>query len=89
VLGWTYDDAAGECLDKVGRALGMKYPAGAEIDNLALTIKERVTMPLPLKNEDSFNFSFSGLKTAALKYKGKISNEVWLPLSWKQWSTTC
>jgi len=27
VLGWTYDDAAGECLDKVGRALGMKYPA--------------------------------------------------------------
>jgi len=54
----------------------MKYPAGAEIDNLALTIKERVTMPLPLKNEDSFNFSFSGLKTAALKYKGKISNEV-------------
>jgi len=39
VLGWTYDDAAGECLDKVGRALGMKYPAGAEIDNLALTIK--------------------------------------------------
>ncbi len=76
VLGWTYDDAAGECLDKVGRALGMKYPAGAEIDNLALRIKERVTMPLPLKNEDSFNFSFSGLKTAALKYKGKISNEV-------------
>ena len=76
LLGWTYDDAAGECLDKVGRALGMKYPAGAEIDNLALKVKERVTMPLPLKNEDSFNFSFSGLKTAALKYKGKVSNEV-------------
>jgi len=66
----------------------MKYPAGAEIDNLALRIKERVTMPLPLKNEDSFNFSFSGLKTAALKYKGRFLMKYWLPLSWKQWSTT-
>jgi N6-L-threonylcarbamoyladenine synthase len=76
LLGWTYDDAAGECLDKVGRALGMRYPAGPEMDRLALTIQERIDLPLPLKNEDSFNFSFSGLKTAALQQKGKVPSDV-------------
>lgn len=76
LIGWTYDDAAGECLDKVGRALGMKYPAGPAIDKLALDISDRIALPLPLKNESSFNFSFSGLKTAALRHRDDTSPEI-------------
>jgi len=67
-LGRTRDDAAGECLDKVGRMLGLPYPAGPEIDRLALEGDPRA-YPLPrgLAGEQSFDFSFSGLKTAALQ----------------------
>lgn len=66
-LGRTLDDAAGECLDKVGRLLGLPYPAGPEIDRLAL-IGDPTSVPLPrgLEGEGTLDFSFSGLKTAAL-----------------------
>src|SRR5690606_22545225 len=64
-LGRTLDDAAGECLDKVGRVLGLGYPAGPEIDRLAQAGDSRA-YPLPQALwGDSFDFSFSGLKTAA------------------------
>ena len=65
-LGGTRDDAAGEAFDKVARLLGLAYPGGPEISRLAATATER-TFRLPrawLRGND--DFSFSGLKTAAL-----------------------
>ena len=66
-LGRTRDDAAGECLDKVGRMLGLPYPAGPVIDRLAMQGDPKAyTLPRGLAGEESLDFSFSGLKTAAL-----------------------
>src|SRR5690606_2877507 len=66
-LGRTRDDAAGECLDKVGRVLGLPYPAGPQIDRLAAEGNPQAfRLPRGLAGEESFDFSFSGLKTAAL-----------------------
>ncbi|KLL03893.1 MAG: O-sialoglycoprotein endopeptidase [Mycoplasmataceae bacterium CE_OT135] len=63
LLGQTLDDAVGECLDKVSLLLGHTYPGGPIIEKLALTGKN--TYPLPLtKLDNTFAFSFSGLKTA-------------------------
>ncbi len=65
-LGRTLDDAAGECLDKVGRVLGLEYPAGPEIDRLAREgDPSAYALPRAL-GADTFDFSFSGLKTAAI-----------------------
>lgn len=66
-LGRTLDDAAGECLDKVGRVLGLPYPAGPEIDRLAAEgDREAIRFPRALAGKATYDFSFSGLKTAAL-----------------------
>lgn len=66
-VGETLDDAAGEAFDKIGRALGLGYPAGRLIDELALEgDKDRFIFPVALKNADGYDFSFSGLKTKAL-----------------------
>ena len=66
-LGETLDDAVGEVFDKVGRMLGMGYPAGSLIEKTALKGNpDRFNFPRPLKNHNSFNWSFSGLKTAVL-----------------------
>ena len=65
-LGRTLDDAAGECLDKVGRVLGLPYPAGPHLDRLAAA-GDPQAYPLPRAlGSDTFDFSFSGLKTAAV-----------------------
>ena len=64
-LGGTLDDAVGECYDKVGKVIGVDYPAGPKIDKLAQIGKHRYQLPLPL-NDDSYNFSFSGLKSAVI-----------------------
>ena len=77
-LGGTRDDAAGECFDKSGRLLGLSYPAGPEIEQKAkLGNPKAYHFPRPLKNDGSFDFSFSGLKTAVLREveKVKIMNE--------------
>ncbi|HLQ63453.1 MAG TPA: tRNA (adenosine(37)-N6)-threonylcarbamoyltransferase complex transferase subunit TsaD [bacterium] len=67
VLGRTRDDAAGEAFDKVARAMGLGYPGGPELDRLARGGDPRaVALPLPMADE-SFEFSFSGIKTAALR----------------------
>ncbi|OLC30456.1 MAG: tRNA (adenosine(37)-N6)-threonylcarbamoyltransferase complex transferase subunit TsaD [Armatimonadetes bacterium 13_1_40CM_64_14] len=67
VLGRTRDDAAGEAFDKVARAMGLGYPGGPELDRLAHGGDPRaVPLPLPMADE-SFEFSFSGIKTAALR----------------------
>jgi N6-L-threonylcarbamoyladenine synthase len=66
-LGQTLDDAAGEAFDKVAKFLGLPYPGGAVIDRLAAEGNpDRYRLPRPLLHDGSFNFSFSGLKTAVL-----------------------
>ena len=64
-LGGTLDDAVGECYDKVGRVINVSYPAGPIIDKMAHVGKSKYNLPIPL-NDDSFNFSFSGLKSAVI-----------------------
>ncbi|MEJ5173595.1 MAG: tRNA (adenosine(37)-N6)-threonylcarbamoyltransferase complex transferase subunit TsaD [Hydrogenothermaceae bacterium] len=79
-LGGTLDDAVGEVYDKVARALGLGFPGGPIIDRLAREGKEVVKLPRPLihdKEENRFNFSFSGLKSATIReiQKGIYSKE--------------
>ncbi len=71
-LGHTLDDAAGEAFDKVGKMLGLDYPAGATIDRLAQDgDPKRFAFPRALKMRSSFDFSFSGVKTALLTHLEK------------------
>ena len=64
-LGGTLDDAVGECYDKVARVVGIPYPGGPSIDKMAHVGNSTYKLPLPL-NDDSYNFSFSGLKSAVI-----------------------
>jgi len=67
-LGGTRDDAAGEAFDKIGRLLNLPYPGGPSIEkNAEEGNSKRFNLPKPLINSDNFDFSFSGLKTAALR----------------------
>lgn len=68
-IGETRDDAAGEAFDKVARVLGMPYPGGAAFDKISYggDVKA-VTLPSPALAGENLDFSFSGLKTAALNY---------------------
>lgn len=76
-IGGTRDDAAGEAFDKVGRVMGLPYPGGAAMDRLAAEgFENRASMdkahmlsfPSPAINDDTLDFSFSGLKTAVVNY---------------------
>lgn len=68
VIGGTRDDAAGEAFDKIGRLLGLPYPAGPIIAKLAKKGNPKsFPFPRPLIGSDDFDFSFSGLKTAVLR----------------------
>lgn len=77
-LGETLDDAVGECFDKVARVLGLKYPGGPNIERLALNGKHTYNLPKPV-NDDTYNFSYSGLKSAIInlsnKYKDTLNKE--------------
>lgn len=65
IIGQTLDDAAGECLDKVGRMLGLPYPGGLNLAKIAkLNDSNYFNFPVSLNKDKSLNFSFSGLKTA-------------------------
>ena len=64
-LGGTLDDAIGECYDKVARVMDLEYPGGPKLDKLAATGNPSYKLPVPLK-DDSYNFSFSGLKSAVI-----------------------
>lgn len=67
-LGWTVDDAAGECLDKVGRLLGLGYPAGPVVEKLARHgDTQAFPFPLPMTVTKTFDMSFSGIKTHSKK----------------------
>ena len=68
-IGATRDDAAGEAFDKIGRVIGLPYPGGAALDRLAYEGNARaIRLPSPALAGDTLDFSFSGLKTAALNY---------------------
>ncbi len=75
VLGRTLDDAAGEAFDKVGKVLGLAYPAGRVFDALSqrghVAQKGKALFPRPFLDNDHLDFSFSGLKTAATLYISK------------------
>jgi len=77
IIGDTLDDAAGEAFDKTAQLLGLGYPGGLALSNLAEKGSPFFTLPRPLLNTHGFNFSFSGLKTAVLTLvkKQEILNE--------------
>ena len=70
-IGGTRDDAAGEAFDKVGRVMGLPYPGGAAMDRLAKAGFENgrgnmFHFPSPAVSDDTYDYSFSGLKTAVI-----------------------
>lgn len=68
-IGRTRDDAVGECFDKIARVMGIAYPGGAQMDKLASAgNKNAVKFPSAAVHDDSLDYSFSGLKTAAINY---------------------
>ncbi|HEY2685081.1 MAG TPA: tRNA (adenosine(37)-N6)-threonylcarbamoyltransferase complex transferase subunit TsaD [Steroidobacteraceae bacterium] len=67
ILGETLDDAAGEAFDKTAKLLGLPYPGGAALSALAAHgVPGRFVFPRPMLDRPGLDFSFSGLKTAAL-----------------------
>ncbi len=66
VIGETRDDAAGEAYDKVARTLSMPYPGGPHIDRLAATGEATIDLPRAWLEDGSYDFSFSGLKSAVI-----------------------
>lgn len=64
IIGETRDDAAGEAYDKVGRVLGLDYPSGKQIDQMAHEGEDTYHFPRAMIKEPHFDFSFSGLKSS-------------------------
>lgn len=89
IIGETRDDAAGEAYDKVGRVLGLKYPSGKEIDNLAHEGQDTFAFPRAMLKEDNLDFSFSGLKSAFInlvhnaEQRGEVLSQVDLAASFQ------
>lgn len=89
VIGTTLDDAVGEAYDKVGRVLDLPYPGGPVIDKMAAIGKATYKLPIPL-DDNSYNFSFSGLKSAVINLnhnamqRGEIINKEDLAASFQQ-----
>tara|TARA_B100001996_G_C18436988_1_gene506822 strand:- start:63 stop:734 length:672 start_codon:yes stop_codon:yes gene_type:complete len=76
VLGSTIDDSAGECFDKVAKAMGLGYPGGPLIEKLAIKGNPNTfNLPRPLTKNKNCDFSFSGLKTSAIKIIQKHKKE--------------
>lgn len=79
LLGETVDDAAGEAFDKTAKLLGLGYPGGAALSQLARQGRPgKFKLPRPMLNSGDLNFSFSGLKTAVLTVinKQEISDQI-------------
>lgn len=69
IIGRTRDDAAGEAFDKVARAIGLGYPGGPKIDKLSKEGNpEAIHFPRAKVDDNEYDFSFSGLKSAVLNY---------------------
>ncbi len=84
IIGETRDDAAGECFDKTARLLGLGYPGGPAISKEAekwmakiseKNIESNIKLPRPMMHDKSFDFSFSGLKTATLYLIEKLKKD--------------
>ena len=78
LLGQTKDDAAGEAYDKIARAIGLPYPGGPHIEQLSREgDANAIELPRAWMGDDSYDFSFSGLKSAVLNYinKAKMKGE--------------
>jgi len=84
ILGETRDDAAGECFDKCAKILGLSYPGGPIIAEIATKARPSrthegrafVKLPRPMINTKDYDFSFSGLKTAVLYHHRKQPNKI-------------
>lgn len=74
IIGSTLDDAVGECYDKVARVVNIPYPGGPMLDKLAHEGNDIYNLPLPL-DDDSFNFSFSGLKSAVINLAHNLNQK--------------
>ena len=77
IIGTTFDDAVGECFDKIAKILGLPYPGGPSIAKAALS-GDPNKYHFPHPKVDGYNFSFSGLKTAVLR---AVQKELGLPIS--------
>ena len=75
IIGETRDDAIGECYDKVARVLGLPYPGGIPIDKLAIEGEHTYHLPKPLSGEDTYDMSFSGLKTNVINLVHNIEQK--------------
>ena len=64
IIGESVDDAAGEAFDKTAKIMGLGYPGGPIIENIAKNGKSCINLPRPMKHSRDANMSFSGLKTA-------------------------
>ena len=71
VLGKTRDDAIGEAFDKVARVVGLGYPGGPKVDKLAKEGQANIKLPKTHFEDDSLDFSFSGIKTAVINVHHK------------------
>ncbi len=75
-IGRTRDDAIGEAFDKVARVMGMPYPGGAEMDRIAYEGNAAaLKLPSAAINDDTLDFSFSGLKTAVINHLNTLSQK--------------
>ena len=89
IIGSTLDDAVGECYDKVARVIDIGYPGGPTIDKMAREGNNSYLLPTPL-NDNSYNFSFSGLKSAVInlvhneKQRGNDINNTNLACSFQE-----
>ena len=89
IVGETRDDAVGEAYDKVGRVMGLPYPAGRIIDELAHEGQDIYDFPRAMIKEDNLEFSFSGLKSAFInlyhnaRQKGQTISNVDLSASFQ------
>lgn len=69
LMGKTRDDAAGEAFDKAAKVLGLGYPGGVQIDRLAAEgDRHKIPFPRPFNRSDTYDFSFSGIKTSLVYY---------------------
>jgi N6-L-threonylcarbamoyladenine synthase len=77
LMGQTRDDAVGEAFDKVSKMLGFGYPGGSIIEELAKKGNpDKIKFPRTLLEKDSFDFSFSGIKSSVLRYITEHKNEI-------------
>lgn len=74
VLGKTRDDAIGEAFDKVARVVGLGYPGGPKVDKLAKEGEANIELPKTHFEENTLDFSFSGIKTAVINLHHKNPN---------------